>query len=109
MSATLPPFLLESFLRLPLLVSLPLLRSFFFLNLSLTKLDPRPTGPDPRTGLSQLAYEELPQRSPDTVIEREQRQQRENSALETGLYCSTGGFLPSMWAHVCVYIVTNGL
>lgn len=51
--------------------------SLFFLDLSLTKLEPRPTGPDPRTGLSQLAYEELPQRSPDTVIEGEQRKQRE--------------------------------
>ena len=46
-----------------------------FLALSLTKLDPRPTGPDPRTGSSQLAYQELPQRSPDTVIEGEQRKQ----------------------------------
>lgn len=46
-----------------------------FLALSLTKLDRRPTGPDPRTGSSQLAYQELPQGSPDTVIEGEQRKQ----------------------------------
>lgn len=40
-----------------------------------TKLILRPTGSDPRTGLSQLAYQELPQRSADIVIEGEQRKQ----------------------------------
>lgn len=44
-------------------------RSLFFLVLSLTKMDLKPTGPDPRTGLLPLAYQELPQRSPDAVIE----------------------------------------
>lgn len=78
-TATLPPFQLASFL-LPLVflfsVLLPVpLSPSLFLALSLTKLDLRPTGPDPRTGLSQLAYQELPQRSPDTVIEGEQRKQ----------------------------------
>lgn len=80
-SATLPPFPLASFL-LPLVflfsVLLPVPPSLF-LALSLTKLDPGPTGPDPRTGLSQLAYQELPQGSPDTVIESERRKQGDNS------------------------------
>lgn len=62
-----PPFL---GLPTPLSSSLSL-----FLAPSVTKLDPRTTGPGPRTGMSQLAYQELPHRSPDTVIEREQRKQ----------------------------------
>lgn len=65
-----PPCLGLPFLSASLSPSLSL-----YLAPSLTKLDPRTTGPGPRTGMSQPAYRELPQRSPDTVIEREQRKQ----------------------------------
>lgn len=40
--------------------------SRLFLSTSLTKLDPRTTGPSPKTGMPQLAYQRLPRRSPDT-------------------------------------------
>jgi len=53
-SITLPPSPLASFLLS--LVFLPSVLLPLFLVLSLTKLDLKPTGPDPRTGLSQLAY-----------------------------------------------------
>lgn len=55
--------------------TLSLSLSLLLLALSLTKLDLRTTGPSPRTGMSQLAYQRLPQRSPDTVIECERRKQ----------------------------------
>lgn len=77
-SITLPPFPLASFLLSFIFLSsvpLPLFLSFLFLAPSPAKLDTRPNGPDPRAGLSPLAYQELPQRSPDTVIEGTQRKQ----------------------------------
>lgn len=59
---------------LPLIFLLPF-PSFSSLLGPVTKRDLKPTGPDPRTGLSSLAYQELPQRSPDTVIEGERGKQ----------------------------------
>ena len=59
---TFPTCILPAVLRLllcsPLCSSLSLFRSLSFWPPSLTKLDPGPTGPDPRTGPSQLAYQE---------------------------------------------------
>lgn len=47
--------------------------SLLFSTTSLTKLDARTTGPRPRTGVSQPAYQRLPRRSPDTVMAHERR------------------------------------
>lgn len=69
-STTLPPFPLSFFPSAPVFSPLCL-----FLALSLTKLDQRTTGLGPRTGMSQLAYQGLPQRSPDPVMERKPRKQ----------------------------------
>lgn len=88
---TFPTCVLPPFLGLPLLCSPPCPSPF--LALSLTKLDLRPTGPDPRTGLSQLAYQELPQRSPDRVIEGEQKKTR---PLKDRAVPFLGGFLLSV-------------
>lgn len=70
-SFILPPFPLSSFLFFRAMHCFSLL----FLTTLLTKLDPRTTGPRPRTGVAQPAYQRLPQRSPDTMVAHERRKQ----------------------------------
>lgn len=67
-----PPLPLPLF-SFPLLLILPLSLSLSPLAPVTSKPDLRPTGPDPRTGLSQPAYREPAWWSPDALVEGEQR------------------------------------
>lgn len=71
----------------------------FTLAPSLTKLDPGTTGPSPRTGVSPLAYRELPPRSPDAVMARTEK----TRPLKDRAPAFLGGFLPlCVCVSVCV-------